>query len=730
MRAGTSPTASPTSLSSERSPRAFLGGRRLAIIIFSVAFLVRLVYLAVYTSSPFFEVHIADALYHEEWARRILGGDIFSLKMHGVLYKAPLYPYFVAFGYWLSGNSNFFLMLLQVLMAAGSCLLIFLIGRRYFGVPAGLVGALVYNFYFPSVYFSTEMEVPTLAIFLTLLSFYLLHASEKALAWVASAVTLGLSLLALPTNALLFPLYVFILHKRQGAPKLRARRAAIFAVVVCATILPCTLRNLIAGGRLTLISANGGINFYLGNNERYDETVHLQPGYAFEELYDEPRRVAGVDSVADRDRYWYRKAFAFIAAHPGQEILLVAKKLALYFANYETYRNTDVYYAKATSIYRNVPFVPASLILATGLVGLVLAIRKPTFAFVPGGGQATSELVAFCVLLALPCLIFFVTDRYRLPSMSVWAMFSGFFVVWVARALGKRIWSAGTAALAGAAVVAVVSNLNLFVKRNPEYRPHLNLGFIYETQAKYDRAVAEYATALRLLGKAKPRDPKTESELHARIGNVHMTANDLAEARASLDRAVAINPRSGPAYSYLGTLFDKEGKSDLAVEMFGRALELNPWDVVSVHNLGLLYLNHKQLDQAMAKFHRVLELAPEHAGAHNNLAYIYGTQGRYDLMEAEAKQAIYYHPGGAQARYNLASLYLGTGRVDEAIGQYRAIIEAAPRDSGNAHNQLGVIHAERGDLKQAALHWRKALEVDPSNEDALANLRRAEAMMR
>ena len=710
--------------------RTFLHRHGLAVIVLSVAFLVRFVYLAAHASSPFFQVHIADALYHEEWAKRILGGDIFSLKMHGVLYKAPLYPYFVAFGYWLSSNSNFFLMLLQVLMAASSCLLLFLIGKRYFGVPAGLIGALVYNFYFPSVYFSTEMEVPTLAIFLTLLSFYLLRSSEKALASVASAVTLGLSLLALPTNVLLFPLYVFILLKKPKAPRLRVGRAAIFAVVVCATIFPCTLRNLIAGGRLTLISANGGINFYLGNNERYDETVHLQPGYAFEELYDEPRRVAGVDSVADRDGYWYGKTFAFIAAHPGQEILLLSKKLVLYFANYETHRNTDVYYAKATSIYRNVPFVPASLILATGLAGLLLAIRKLNFAFVPGGAQATSELVAFCVLLALPCLVFFVTDRYRLPSMSVWAVFSGCFVASVAGAIKRRIWSASMAALAGATVVAVVSHLNLFVKRNPEYRPHLNLGFIHETQAEYDRAVAEYAEALRLLGKAEPRDPKTESELHARIGNVHMMSNDLAEARASFDRALAINPRSGPAYSYLGTLFDKEGKSDLAVEMFGRAIEINPWDAVSMHNLGLLYLNHKQLDQAMARFRRVLELAPEHSGAHNNLAYIYGTQGRYDLMEAEAKQAIYYHPGGAKARYNLASLYLGTGRVDEAVGQYRAIIQAAPRDSGNAHNQLGVIHAERGDLKQAAFHWRKALEIDPSNEDALANLRRAEEMMR
>jgi 4-amino-4-deoxy-L-arabinose transferase-like glycosyltransferase len=73
--------------------------------------------------------------------------------------------------YLLSGNSNFFLMLLQVILTALSCPLLFLIGKKYFSAPAGFLGALFYCFYFPSVYFSAEMEIPTVAIFLTLLSF-------------------------------------------------------------------------------------------------------------------------------------------------------------------------------------------------------------------------------------------------------------------------------------------------------------------------------------------------------------------------------------------------------------------------------------------------------------------------------------------------------------------------------------------------------------------------------
>jgi tetratricopeptide (TPR) repeat protein len=693
---------------------------RLSIIVFSVAFLVRFIYLVAYSSSPFFQVHIADALYHEDWARRILSGDIFSLKDHEVLYKAPLYPYFIAFSYLISGNSNFLPMLLQVIMAAASCLLLFLIGKRYVSTTAAFVGALIYSFYFPSVYFSAEMEIPAFAIFLTLLSFHLLVGGTRTLSLVSSAVIFGLSLLALPTNFLLLPLFAFTVFKRHTAVKQGIREAVLFTAIAFVTIFPCTLRNLIAGGHLTPISANGGINFYIGNNGRYDQTVYLQPGYAFEDFYDEPRRIRGVDSLVDRDRYWYKKAFGFIFEHPGHEALLLLKKLALYFADYEIYRNTDTYYAKESSIYKNVPFIPASLILATGLAGLCLAIHR----------RRHLELVAFCALLALPCFVFFVTDRYRLPSMCVWAVFSGFFVTFLTDAFMAKAWRTGIGASSVVVGVAIVSNLNLLVVKNPAYRPHLNLGFIHETQESYNQALAEYSTALNLVRKGEPRDSKTESELYARLGNVHMLASNLEAARKNFEQAVAINPSSGPAYSYLGTLYDKQKQHDLAITMFSRAIALNPWDVVSIHNFGLFYLHNEQFDDATIQLKRTIELAPEHADAHSDLAYVYGKQGKYDLMETEAKIATYYNPKSSAARYNLAFLYLNTSRIEEAIAQYQAIVQIAPRESSNAHNQLGVICAQKGDLKQAVDSWKKALEVDPANESAQTNLQRARWMMR
>jgi tetratricopeptide (TPR) repeat protein len=162
--------------------------------------------------------------------------------------------------------------------------------------------------------------------------------------------------------------------------------------------------------------------------------------------------------------------------------------------------------------------------------------------------------------------------------------------------------------------------------------------------------------------------------------------------------------------------------------MFNRALEINPWDVVSLHNFALLLLNQNRIDEALGKLERARELAPEHAGVHSDLAYAYGVQGRYDLMESEAKKAIHYNPRETSARYNLASLYLDTGRPDLALAEYKTIAATAPQQASNAYNQMGVMAAQSNDLPQAIGHWRKALEIDPNNEGARSNLKRAEAI--
>src|SRR6516164_3220767 len=84
---------------------------RAALVIFLVAFTLRLIHIWQIRRSPFFTVLLGDAHAYDEWAQRIARGDWLC---RGVFYQAPLYPYFMGVIYWLTGRN---LMLIRIVQA-------------------------------------------------------------------------------------------------------------------------------------------------------------------------------------------------------------------------------------------------------------------------------------------------------------------------------------------------------------------------------------------------------------------------------------------------------------------------------------------------------------------------------------------------------------------------------------------------------------------------------------
>ena len=72
--------------------------------------------------------------------------------------------------------------------------------------------------------------------------------------------------------------------------------------------------------------------------------------------------------------------------------------------------------------------------------------------------------------------------------------------------------------------------------------------------------------------------------------------------------------------------------------------------------------------------------------------------------------------------YGLGTLYERMSRPDEAMDAYRRALEARP-DFADACNNLGTLHARRGDLKRAREYWERAVAIDPGHP-ARENLRR------
>ncbi len=142
---------------------------------------------------------------------------------------------------------------------------------------------------------------------------------------------------------------------------------------------------------------------------------------------------------------------------------------------------------------------------------------------------------------------------------------------------------------------------------DPKLAPaHLSLGRLYLIEDRGEEGRREIARAVEL-----GSDSYLAHYLHARTF-VHdgATPEDLAQAEASLGRAVQLNDRFAPAYLQLAWVRDRRGAPiDETIGLAGRALNLDPWAAGNHLYFGRLLRRAGRRDEARVEAQRTLALA-------------------------------------------------------------------------------------------------------------------------
>ena len=101
------------------APAASARTKDLAIflMIVSLAFVLRQVYVLELSHSPLFDQPQMDELYHDQWARAIVADRVF---VDGPYFRAPLYPWFLAAVYKLCGPGYLAPRIAQMLLGLGN----------------------------------------------------------------------------------------------------------------------------------------------------------------------------------------------------------------------------------------------------------------------------------------------------------------------------------------------------------------------------------------------------------------------------------------------------------------------------------------------------------------------------------------------------------------------------------------------------------------------------------
>ncbi len=533
-------------------------------IVFVLALSLRLVHAFQMSASPLFTLPAVDAATYSEQAASLAEGHWLG-RGQGPFWQPPLYPYFLGLIKLVFPESFYYVArLAQALIGSLTCVLLYWVGRRLFGSGVGFIGGLIAAVYGPLIYFDARLLPAGLATLFVLVSLLLLmRAVERPTRFVFTAAGFAMGLASL-TAAILASLILGVaLWLFYGLRKNAAQAVAAFLLGAVLAIAPVTLRNYTIGGDFVLISYNGGVNFYIGNNANAEQTLALRPGWEWEELVALPLR-EGITRPSAKSLFFYRQALEYIQDAPFDYMGLLAAKTADFWRGDEIERNQEMYYWRkyssvlAGTLWKWGVAFPFGLVSPLALLGLIVYIRR----------QGIALPVLFVLGYSFAVISFFVAARYRLPLVPLLILFAAYGGNWL-YARWRQSWRQVLWPTAVLAFLVLLVNWDLPpMDGRGKAATHNDLGNAYLQQGRRDMALLKYEQATR-------RD-STYWQAWFNLGSLRAMRGDLHGALPILLNVLEPERERADVWSNVAGVYVGLGQYQQAVEVLEQAVVAAP----------------------------------------------------------------------------------------------------------------------------------------------------------
>jgi len=648
-------------------------------VVILVALILRTILLFQFRDLPLFDIHIMDMSYFHLLATTGIPDTGFP---EGPFFKAPLYPLFLKMVYGVFGDGPWVVRIVQIVLGSLTAGLTCALGGLLFNRRTGLISGLIVAFTATLMLYDLQILVPSLAIFLNMVSLLFLtlaFQTKRNWMYLAGALVLGLSAIARPTVlvfALAVMLYMIFLHRRCEI-RMVGRPLVMFLVGLAIAIAPVTIRNYVESGEFVLIGTYSGINLYIGNNLNSDGVSAVVPGTGIEwwedASMDDTRREAEAAlgrslTAVEQSAYWRDKALGEMFDNPSFVVSNMASKFVLFLGGLELANNFDIYYLKnrlpliSRGIWKGPIFFPWALLLSVGLAGMALVRRW----------SHEMRLLPLFTLSSIPALLlFFVTARYRLPLIPVFAVFVAVVVDYAIDSFKSLEWKRVAVAAVVAIAALVVSHWDLRnYSESTDAQGHQMMASLYERRGNLYEAERYYRFALQ----------EDEYLPHAN--------NDL------------------------GLLLLQKGNVDQAIFHHERAVMFQPDDWILHYNLGVAYMTGGQYERSIPEFRIAREYAPDFYGGANNLAMVYNRLGHADSALIEYRAATQIRPDDYRGFFGLGLAHQILEQRDSALVHYHTTAGLAPEYT-NTYFNLGRLWLEESNADSCRFYLEKFLSASP-----------------
>ncbi len=697
--------------------KRFLRRNKWPLLVFLAAFFIRLIYLIQARSNPTFYYPMIDELWNFDWAKEIIGGNFWGSEAY---FRGPLYPYLLALFLKISGGSLFTVRLLQALIGSGSAVLVYLLGKKIISKKAGIIAGLAYAAYGTIVFYEEMLLIPVLFIFLNLLAVYLMIQYKGRflpLKWFLAGIVPGLAAIARPNILLLVPfflIWIYVTLSELNDIKKKLIITLIYLAGVLIPVLAVTLRNYIVTGEAILISSQGGINFYIGNNPETEGLTMLMPELDLNEslpwneftqaTHKAAEKEAGHSlSASEESAFWAKKALTFIGKNPGKFLAITLKKIVYFFVGFENSDQTDIYDSRRYSslysilLWKKVIYFPFGFILPFSLVGMVyLWPRK----------KELSLFYIFIIGYIPTVVLFLVTARHRLPVIPFMLLFAATGATALWNYYFQKDWRRfGKYALLFLIALFLSNHTYFDIGFENTFQTHLNLALTYERRGNPAKAELEYRKALDVY----PYSAMALNNLGLLLHN--RGRND--EAMTILRKAVKVDPKYARAYNNIGLVFEDMGKYDEAEKLYWEALKIEPELYQSYINLGDLYADKKDYLGSEKAYNKAGEIAPDDRFIYFKLGILYAKMHKFAKAEEMFLDGEKLGPLSAIDYFNWGNIYYSTRQPDRAMEMYRKAIQTDPALAEGYYGVAVTFYSFNHPVDSVKAYLRKALQYKP-----------------
>jgi len=241
----------------------------------------------------------------------------------------------------------------------------------------------------------------------------------------------------------------------------------------------------------------------------------------------------------------------------------------------------------------------------------------------------------------------------------------------------------------------------------------------YRLAAAYDES-GESKRSEGVLRKILAKDPK-EGDAWVRLILLLEDQKRREDVEKSLKDAKAALPDASDIDLIQGMIWHRREEYGKAEEAYRRVLAGDPKNATVLFNLGVVLDKKGDFTAAMDQMRKTIAVEPGYAEAYNYLGYSFAEKGiRLGEAKTLLEKALELEPDNAYYLDSYAWLLYRKGFVTSAwtqIEKSMSKLETSRKEDGVVYDHAAEIRKKLKDKTGAALYWRKALELDPDNEE-------------